>query len=120
MTVIASWKHAPAGSSTLERTVDERYRLANVVLLGHPFLYQLARVQHGAVIAPAKGLADFIQRRLGELARQIHRHLPRKGDAGRTPLACHIGHAHVEMFGHAPLNLLDRNGMPSLLLQNIL
>src|SRR5437660_10914048 len=66
---------------TLERTVDERYRLANIVLLRHPFFYQLASVQHGAVIAPAKGLADFIQRRLGQLARQIHGHLTRKGHA---------------------------------------
>jgi hypothetical protein len=46
--------------SPLQGTVDVRDRLANVVLLGHSPLYQFAGVQHRAVVAPAKGIADFI------------------------------------------------------------
>jgi hypothetical protein len=93
--------------STLKGTVNEGYRLANVVLFGHPFLYEFTGMQHGAVIAASKCITNFVQRRLGKLAREIHRHLPRKCDAGWAPLACHIGYAHIEMFGHAPLNLFD-------------
>src|SRR3954468_6096330 len=38
--------------STLQSAVDERDRLANVVLFQHPSLHQFAGVQDGAVIAP--------------------------------------------------------------------
>jgi hypothetical protein len=37
-------KAAVARRSTLQRTVDEGDRLANVVLLFHPLLHQLARM----------------------------------------------------------------------------
>src|SRR5206468_12056543 len=117
--LIASWKLRRA-SSTLQRTVDEGYRLADVILLDHPSLYQFARVQHGAVVASAECVSNFIQRRLGQLARQIHRHLSREGDAGRAALTSHIGNAHIKMFRHTPLNLFDRDRMPSFFLQNIL
>ena len=105
--------------STLKGTINEGYRLANVVLFDHPLLYQFAGVQHRAVIASPECIANFVQGRLGKLAREIHRHLPREGDAGRAPLACHVRDAHIEMFGHAALNLFDRDGMASFLLQNI-
>ena len=71
-------------------------------------------MQHRAVIAATEGVADFIQRRLGKLPREIHRHLPRKGDTGRAPLAGHIGYANIKMFGYAPLNLIDCDGMARL------
>src|SRR5881398_3780533 len=116
---IASWKHTTWGS-TLKRTVNEGYGLAKVVLLGHPFLYQLAGMQYRAVIASSKCVANFIQGRFGKFARKKHRHLPRKGDAGGAPLACHIGHAHIKMLSHASLNLFDCDRMASFLLQNIL
>ena len=77
-------------------------------------------MKDGAVIASAKCVADFVERRFRELARQIHRDLARKGNAGRAPFARHIGQTHVEMFRHTPLNLLDRDGMPRFLLQNVL
>src|SRR5204863_464756 len=85
----------------------------------HSFLHQLARMQYRAVIASSKCVTNFIQGGLGKFARKKHRHLPRKGDAGRTPLACHIGHAHIEMFGYTPLNLFDRDRLSSFFLQTL-
>src|ERR1044072_6273945 len=76
---------APAWALPLEGAVNVRDRLANVVLLGHSFLYQLAGVEHGAVVASAERVADFIQRRLSKFAGQIHCHLARKSDAGGGP-----------------------------------
>ena len=104
----------------LERTVDKRDGLPHIVLLAHSFLHQLAGVQDGAVIASAKRLADFVERSLGQFAREIHRDLPRESDVGRAALAGHVGEAHIEMLGHAPLNLLDGDRAPRFLLQNIL
>ena len=72
------------------------------------------------MIASAKCVSNFVKRRLGKLPRQIHRNLSWKGNARGTPFAGHIRHAHIKVFGHAPLNLLDRNGMPPFFLQNIL
>jgi len=104
----------------LEGAVDVRDRLANVVLLGYSFLHQLAGMQHSAVVAPAKRVADFIQRCLSEFARQIHRDLSWKRDAGRAPLARHIGKTHVKVFGYAPLNLFDGDRLTPFFLQNVL
>ncbi len=106
--------------SPLQRTVDKGNCLTKIVLLGHASLYQFARMQHGAVIASSKCVANFVKRRLGKLARQIHRNLPRKSDAGRAPFACHIGYAHIKVLGYAPLNLFDGDGMPSFFLQDVL
>ena len=72
------------------------------------------------MIAPAKCVADLVERCFRELARQIHRDLAGKGNIGWAPFARHVGQTHIEMFGHPPLNLLDRNGMPRFLLQNVL
>ncbi len=71
------------------------------------------------MIASAECISDFIQRGFGELARQIHRYLSRKSDTGRAPFACHIGQPYVEVFGHTPLNLFDRDRVPSFFLQDI-
>jgi len=51
--------------SALERAVNERDGLANVILLFHPLLHQLASVQHRAMIAAAERVANFIERCLG-------------------------------------------------------
>ena len=72
------------------------------------------------MVAPAKRVADFIQGCLREFAREIHRDLPWKSDAGRATLARHIGKTHVKVFGHAPLNLFDGDRLPAFLLQNVL
>ena len=83
-------------------------------------LHQFAGVQHRAVIATAECVADFVERCLGQLARQIHRDLAREGDVGRPSLARHVREAHIEMLRHASLDLFDRDGVPRFLLQNIL
>jgi len=72
------------------------------------------------VIAAAEGLTDFIERRLRQLSRQIHRDLSRKGDVGGTPFARHIRQANIEVFGHPPLNLVDRNRAARFFLENVL
>jgi hypothetical protein len=77
-------------------------------------------MQDGAVVASAKCIPDFVKRRLRKFARQIHRDLPRKSDAGRAPFARHIRHTHIKVFGYTSLDLLDGNGMTSFFLQNIL
>ena len=104
----------------LQRTVDERNRLPNIVLFRHASFHQLTSVQDRAVVPSAECISDFVERRFGKLARQIHRHLPGKRDASRAAFAGHIGDAHVEVFRYASLNLFNGNGMSSFFLQNIL
>jgi hypothetical protein len=104
----------------LERTVDVRDRLPNVVLLGYSFLHQLAGMKHSAMVPSAKRVADFIQGCLGKFAGQIHGDLSWKSDAGRATLARHIGKTHVEMFGYATLNLFDGDRLPAFFLEDVL
>src|SRR6476646_11937441 len=83
--------------SALQRAVDEGDRLPDFVLLFHPLLHQLAGVQDRAVIAPAESFADLIERRLRQLAREIHRDLARESDVGRATFSRHVGEAHIEV-----------------------
>lgn len=57
----ARGSRATVQSSALQRAVDERDSLANLVLLDHPLFHQLARVQHRPVIAAAESIADLVQ-----------------------------------------------------------
>ena len=71
------------------------------------------------MIAPAESVSDFVERCLCQLAREIHRHLPRESDVGGPPLARHVREPNVEVLGHAPLDLFDGDGVPRFFLQNI-
>ena len=73
-----------------------------------------------SMVASAKRVADFVQGCLREFARQIHRYLSWKRNAGRSPLARHICKPHVEVFCYAALNLFDGDRLPAFFLQNVL
>src|SRR2546423_14093124 len=96
------WPRSQA--SALQLAAQERTCLRDSFLLPDFVQHLPMRVQNRAVIAPAKRLADFAQRRFRELAREIHRDLAREGDVLRPALAGHIGDADVEMLCHAFLD----------------
>src|SRR4051812_9968262 len=58
---------------------DERVAVTGDALRG-----ALACVEDGGVVAPSELLPDRGQARVGELAGQVHRHLPRPRDAARA------------------------------------
>src|SRR5260370_41554240 len=74
---------------------------AEVVVLAHLAFDLLAAVQHGRVIASAEGFADPQQRRLGLLAHEVHRDLPRQDDLLIARLA-------PELVRRDPVVLRDR------------
>src|SRR6478735_4791178 len=67
------------------------------------------RVDHGGVVAAAELLADLGQRRVRELAREVHRDLPRVGDRLRAALAAELGDREPEPVGHRLLDAADRD-----------
>jgi hypothetical protein len=71
------------------------------------------------MVASAEGVADFIERRFGQLARKLHCHLAREGNVRRTAFARHIGNADIEMLGDALLDLIDRDRAARFFLQDI-
>src|SRR5579864_7263777 len=56
----------------------------------HLLLHLVARVHHGGVIFLAKLACDLRQGGVGEIARQVHRDLPRHGQALIAPLALEL------------------------------
>jgi hypothetical protein len=76
-------------------------------------------VEDSSVIPAAECVADLVQRRLGMFARQVHGHLSRESDVGRTPLTGHIREADIEMLGHFPLDLIDRDDFFGFFLEDI-
>src|SRR6185369_1078737 len=76
----------------------------------HPVSHHAAGVQYRAVIAPAKGFANGVQRTVGHLTRQVHGDLTGKSDVLRASFAGHISHSDIEMFRDFLLNEFDADG----------
>src|SRR5260370_37066113 len=74
--------------------------LAHVGVHFHAIFDETAGVHHGAMIAPAKSLADVVEGSVGHSARKEHGDLARERDALRAALAGHVRQANVEMLGH--------------------
>src|SRR3954452_15320605 len=53
-------------------------------VVGEPALGPAAGMDHRRVIAPAEGLADGGKAEAGEPPREVHGHLPRPGETGRS------------------------------------
>ena len=73
----------------------------------------------GAVIPATEGIADVRERHAGVLPAEIHGKLTGQCDVRRAALAAHVRNAHIEMLGHAALNLVDGDRFFRLLLENI-
>ena len=84
----------------------------------HPVLHQPAGVQHGPVVASAKGFADGIEGAFRHVSGQVHGNLPGKGDVLWSALARHVGQAEIEMLGHLFLNDVDANAKAAFLVQD--
>src|SRR5215204_3104755 len=98
--------------------------LANLLDPGSEFLHKVVhrailanqardlarRVDHGGVIAPAELLADLRQRRVGELAREVHRDLARVHDVLGALVAAELLEREPEAVGDGFLDPLDRDG----------
>jgi len=101
--------------SSLKRTVDERYRLAmlscSVILL----FTNLQRANR-AVIAPSKGLADFIHDALVSSRARYIATCRGKGDAGGRRLLVISARARRNVQPPAA-EFADRDGMPPSFLQ---
>src|SRR6266516_2164963 len=61
--------------------------LTHVSIDLHPVLHQPAGVQHGPVVASAKGFADGIEGAFRHVSGQVHGNLPGKGDVLWSALA---------------------------------
>jgi hypothetical protein len=77
-------------------------------------------VEDGAVVASAKGFADFREGGFGELARKVHGDLTGEGDVLRAALAGHIGDADVEVLGDFALDEIDGDGAAAFLVKDVL
>src|SRR6266850_8205414 len=70
----------------------------------HSVCDQPAGVEDGAMIAPAEGLSDGIQRTIGQLSREEHRDLAWEGNILRPAFAGHISETDVKVLRHLLLN----------------
>src|SRR5580658_187846 len=61
----------PAGSAR-KLVLQEFHAAAHGGVLLHHVVHGLAGVDHGAVVAPAEGITNLLQRVLGERAREEH------------------------------------------------
>ena len=67
------------------------------------------RVDHRGVVAPTELLADHRQRRVGELAREVHRHLAGIRDCLRSPRAHELVERDAEALRDGLLDPRDRD-----------
>src|SRR3954469_3795270 len=93
--------------------------LAHLGIDLHAFLHQTAGMQHSAVIAPAKGLADRVEGTLRQLAREEHGDLPWERNLLGPAFAFHVGQTDVKMLGDLFLNHLDANGKTAFLVKDL-
>ncbi len=83
----AARRWVPSSSTVLDPRGEVLHEVVHSpVLLDHPRDLRV-RVEDGRVVAAAELLADLRERRVGELAGEVHRHLPRVGDRLGAPLA---------------------------------
>src|SRR5437762_1391177 len=68
------------GLVRVEHLADGSDVTPEIVVLGHLALDLFAAVEHRRMVAATKRLADAQERRLGLLAHQVHRDLPREDD----------------------------------------
>src|SRR5262245_12892978 len=73
-------------SSRRERGNQAVHLVGDGRIVRHQGRDLVARVHHGGVVPPADQTTDLDQREVGELADEIHRHLPRQRNALRPPL----------------------------------
>src|SRR6185312_14832396 len=78
------------------------------VVLDAQRLDAAAGMQHRGVVAAAEAPADFGQRACRELARQVHRDLPRPGDAPGALRRLEVAHVELVVLGGLALDVLDR------------
>src|SRR6266850_6071982 len=84
----------------------------------HAIFNEPAGVEHGAVVAAAKGFTNGTERFFGHLTGEEHRNLARESDVLRPTLARHICQANVEMFGNFLLDYFDVDGIATLLVED--
>lgn len=89
-------------------------------ILLHHVIDGLAGVDHGAVIATAESIADFLKRVFGELTGQVHRDLAGNGDIGGAAFARHVAMADLIMVCDTLLDHLDGEEILSLFHEDIL
>src|SRR5215813_7403112 len=65
------------------------------------------RVEDGGMVLAAEGAPDVTQRRVGELAREIHRDLTGEGHRFGPVLGAHVGELDAEELGRLALDMLD-------------
>src|ERR1035437_1517788 len=93
--------------------------LPDVGIHFHAVFDEAAGVENRAVVAPAKGFTNGVERAFGHLTREIHGDLARKGDILGATFAGHVGEANVEVFGDFLLNDFNADGMTAFLVQNL-
>jgi hypothetical protein len=92
----------------LKRLKKHRDQAVEISIFGHLLFHLFSGVQDCGVMF-AKLLANFRQRRLGELAAQIHCDLPGFGDPSCIVLRFQFSDPKFEMFRNNLLNLFDVN-----------
>src|SRR5947208_17042689 len=83
--------------------------LPNTCIRLHPVSDDPAGVQHRAVVASAKSLADGIEGAFGHVAGEVHSDLTRECNLLGSALAGHVRHADVKIFSDLFLDEFDAN-----------
>src|SRR5690242_5574805 len=92
----------------LEHLGEEIHFLAEERILADQRLNAAAGMQHRGVVAAAEAPADLRQRAGGELARQVHRHLPGARHPAGPLRRMEVLDVELVEFSRLPLDVLDR------------
>ncbi len=114
----------PGGRLTwsLEACRDDGDHLVELTLVGilQDALDLIDRVDHRRVVTAAEALADRRQRRLGEVATQVHGDLTRVGDLRGAFVAAQFADVHAELTRDLALYHLDRDRLRVAVREDVL
>ena len=103
----------------LELLIEKTQQVSCFGILFDSLFDEFTGMNNRAVILAAESIPDLDQCRGGQLAGEVHRHLPGVGYTGLPTLAGHIGKADIKVICNAFLDLVDGDGFAGLFLKHI-
>src|SRR5919197_182076 len=115
---------SPVPSTESPRLLDARgqllHQVVHIPVLADHARDLRGRVDYGGVVAAAELLADLRERRVGELAGEIHRDLSRIDDVLRALVAAQLAQREPEALRDELLDPLDRDLLHLALVKDVL